>query len=495
MGQKEVLMDCQHDHRNSLLCILPPHMLEAIAESTDAKARAFALKTLSTDASMRIRRVATQNEQRGLVSPAPSLLPHKQRMIYDAGHGSTLPGALKRAEGHAPVGDAEVDEAYDGFGATFDLYWDIFHRNSIDNAGMNLIGTVHYLSGYDNAFWNGTQMVFGDGDGTYFNRFTISIDVMGHELTHGVTAHQANLAYHDQPGALNESMSDVVGSMVKQYSRNPKQTAAQADWLIGAGIFTAKVNGVALRSMKAPGTAYDDKVLGKDPQPAHMSHYVTTSSDNGGVHINSGIPNHAFYLLAVALGGHSWEKAGLIWYTTLCDSRLSSNAQFQDFANLTADNAGRLFGDVEQQAVINAWQQVGILVTAAAPKVSGNWLLHYSWGPTYNYSQVALNFRPDGTFGGGAAGKWTQQDGTLLLSFDTGPAKYAGNIDSNIGAGAMSTFSGLDGAWYLSKVGTVGLTLPIAAPAPGMIDAAGSPIHAPKKVEAPKQEKKKAGVA
>ena len=241
--------------------------------------------------------------------------------------------------------------------------------------------------------------------------------------------------------------------------------------------------------MKAPGTAYNDKVLGKDPQPDHMSNYVNTTSDNGGVHINSGIPNRAFYLAAVALGGNAWEKAGLIWYTTLCDARLSANAQFQDFANLTADNAGRLFGDVEQQAVINAWQQVGILVTATAVKISGNWTLHYSWGPTYNYAQVALQFKNDGTFSGGASGKWIQQDGTVLLSFNSGPAKYAGTIDANIGSGAMSTFSGLDGAWYLSKVGTVGLTLPVAAPAPGMIDAAGNKIG--KQAPAPAKPKKK----
>jgi hypothetical protein len=243
--------------------------------------------------------------------------------------------------------------------------------------------------------------------------------------------------------------------------------------------------------MKAPGTAYNDKVLGKDPQPAHMSKYVVTASDNGGVHINSGIPNHAFYLAAIALGGHAWEKAGLIWYTTLCDSRLSANAQFQDFANLTADNAGRLFGDVEQQAVINAWQQVGIIVTATAVKISGNWTLHYSWGPTASYAQVGLQFKNDGTFSGGAVGRWWQQDGTVLLSFNTGPAKYAGTVDANIGSGAMSTFSGLDGVWYLSKVGTVGLTLPLAPAAPGMIDAAGTKIGKPQAASPAKPKQKK----
>ena len=461
----------QHHHRHSIFCILPPHILESIARSGDAEHREWALQTLALDTTVRSERVTEQL----LRAPAAAFAtPHRERFIYNANHGSALPGALVRSEAQAATGDAATDEAYDGFGSTFDLYWNIFHRNSIDNAGMNLIGTVHYGQSYDNAFWNGSQMVFGDGDGTYFNRFTISMDVIGHELTHGVTGHQANLVYHDQPGALNESISDVFGSLVKQYAHAPQQTAAQADWLIGAGLFTNAVNGVALRSMKAPGTAYDDKVLGKDPQPAHMSGYVTTTSDNGGVHINSGIPNRAFYLLATALGGKAWEKAGLIWYKTVCDPRLSSNAQFQDFADLTVDNAGRLFGDVEQAATIDAWQQVGIVVSASQPKISGNWVLHYSWGPTQTYAQVSLSFNSNGTFAGGEPGRWQQQDGTVLLSFDRGPAKYAGTVDGNIGSGAMSTFAGLDGTWYLSKQGMVGLTLASVGSAPELIDAAGT---------------------
>src|SRR4029079_944922 len=136
-------------------------------------------------------------------------------------------------------------------------------------------------------------------------------------LTHGVTQDEAQLVYSNQSGALNESLSDVFGSLIKQFSLN--QTADQADWLIGAGLLTKQVNGVALRSMKAPGTAYNDPVLGKDPQPAHMKDYVNTISDNGGVHINSGIPNHAFYLIATQIGGNAWEKAGQIWYLTLRD--------------------------------------------------------------------------------------------------------------------------------------------------------------------------------
>lgn len=149
-------------------------------------------------------------------------------------------------------------------------------------------------------------MVFGDGDGEVFERFTRSLSVIGHELAHGVTQYSAGLAYRNQAGAINESMSDVFGALVEQYVK--QESAKEASWLIGEGLFTEQVEGSALRSMKAPGTAYDDDVLGKDPQPDSMDSYVRTSADNGGVHINSGIPNRAFYLLAEALGGNAWES-------------------------------------------------------------------------------------------------------------------------------------------------------------------------------------------
>ena len=227
---------------------------------------------------------------------------------------------------------------------------------------MPLNGTVHYDRNLDNAFWDGERMNFGDGDGRFFDRFTISIDIMGHELTHGVTEVEAQLIYQGQSGALNESMSDVFGSMVKQYAKG-RQSAEEADWLIGEGIFTERVHGVALRSMKDPGSAFDDPVLGKDPQPAHMNNYVNTVRDNGGVHINSGIPNRAFYLAATAIGGYAGEKAGPIWYATLRDTRLHPNATFQQFAQLTSINAENLFpGGTEQQRVREAWSQVGINV-------------------------------------------------------------------------------------------------------------------------------------
>jgi Zn-dependent metalloprotease len=354
-------MTLRHAHRHSIFCILPPHVLRHIARNGSPSQRNRALDTLSLDGTMRLARATYQGVP---TIPRPELLtaapPVKERTIYDAKSSQNLPGTSVRNEGDPQSEDPAVNEAYDGLGDTYDFYAAAYHRNSIDDRGLPLDATVHFGDHYDNAFWNGQQMVFGDGDEEIFNRFTISVDVIGHELTHGVTGSEANLVYLGQSGALNESISDVFGSLVKQY--HLKQTADQADWLIGQGLLTDKIQGVALRSMKAPGTAFDDPTLGKDPQPATMQNYVHTSQDNGGVHTNSGIPNHAFYLAATAIGGNAWEKAGQIWYETVRDPRLKRNADFQMFAQLTVMNADRIYGthSPEKQAVAGAWREVGV---------------------------------------------------------------------------------------------------------------------------------------
>lgn len=347
-----------HPAGNQVWSFIPPHILESIAENGTPEERQIALATLTADRGIRIERLVAQTERRSSATDEGAGSPHRQRRVFTANNGTGLPGTSRRSEGEAATGDAAIDEAYDGLGGTFDLFWDVFGRNSIDGNGMDLLASVHYGSNYNNAFWNGAQMVFGDGDGVIFNRFTIAPDVEGHELTHGVTGATAALEYHDQPGALNESISDCFGSMVKQ--RMKGQTSAQADWLIGQGLLAAGINGVALRSMKAPGTAYDDAKIGKDPQPDHMSRYVNTSSDNGGVHTNSGIPNKAFYLVAVGLGDNSWDRAGPIWYKTLTDSRITTSASFLSFATLTADNANTLYGNGARDVVVGAWHEVGI---------------------------------------------------------------------------------------------------------------------------------------
>lgn len=339
--------------------IMPPHILRNIAQRGTAAQRAAATNTLALDATFRTLRATGRAGRAGLGRDLPG---DRRRTIYTARHGQELPGEVVASDQRPPGAraDTAVREAFDGLGATWDFYAEVFGRQSIDDEGMALDATVHYGDAYNNAFWNGRQMVFGDGDGQLFNRFTISLDVIGHELTHGVTEDEAGLVYMFQPGALNESLSDVFGSLIRQRALN--QRAADADWLIGAGLFTAAVNGEALRSMKAPGTAYDDPVLGKDPQPDHMDRYDRTYLDNGGVHINSGIPNRAFYLAAVGLGGSAWEKAGRIWYEALRDAGLRENTGFRRFAGLTVSVTRRLYGQASDEAriVAAAWSSVGL---------------------------------------------------------------------------------------------------------------------------------------
>lgn len=358
--------------------IIPPYVLARLADAADARTATgsttaeAARQTLALDERLRGRRPHRSRETSAAPWPTPAEQgdpadPQPRRRIRDAGTGTDLPGRLVRREGESPTGDVTADEAYDGLGATHDLYDEAYGRDSLDGAGVPLRATVHYGVDYSNAFWDGTRMVFGDGDGEYFNRFTISLDIIGHELAHGVTENTADLIYADQPGALNESMSDVFGSLVRQ--RNLRQTANEADWLIGAGLFTARVQGTALRSMSEPGTAYDDPVIGTDPQPGHLDDYVETAEDNGGVHINSGIPNRAFHLAATAIGGNAWEAAGQIWYAVLTGDTIRRDCDFATFAALTVDEASARFGDGSAQAnaVADAWVHVGLVSALAQP--------------------------------------------------------------------------------------------------------------------------------
>ena len=339
--------------------IIPPYLLRRLAESAEAQVAAPARHTLRADETLRALR-ATPSSYPSPPRSAVIAEAAVNREISDAHNTEQLPGTVVRREGAPASGDAAADEAYDGFGATWALFHEAYGRNSIDDAGLLLAGTVHYATGYDNAFWDGSRMVFGDGDGQIFGRFTASLEVIGHELTHGVTERTSGLIYQGQPGALNEHISDVFGSLVKQ--RELGQDAAAADWLIGADLLLPGVEGVALRSMIAPGTAYDDPRLGKDPQPDHMDRYVTTSDDHGGVHINSGIPSRAFALAARSIGGQAWVAAGRVWYDVLTGGKLRSDADFAAFATLTIEAAAARFGNegAEHRAIVDGWAQVGL---------------------------------------------------------------------------------------------------------------------------------------
>jgi Zn-dependent metalloprotease len=347
---------------NPVHCFLPPYVLDNLLNSDNPEIRNLAVSTIAAGAAARATRVTLATMPR--MSAIPSPTSRKHRLIYDMERRDVpLPGKLVRSEGDSPIADEAVNEAYDYSGYTYDFYMDVLNRNSLDDNGMSLISSVHVTErgvNMSNAFWNGEQMAYGDGDGSLFLRFTKALDVVAHELTHGVVTHESNLEYLNESGALNEHFADVMGELVKQW--HLKQTATEANWLMGDSIMGPGTRVKGIRSFKAEKAYENDPDFGTDPQPKHMRDKYTGSRDRGGVHINSGIPNHVFYLVATKLGGHAWEKAGKIWYATL--KSLNSRSQFQDAAVQTHQNAGILFGSgsIEQQTVKEAWNTVGIII-------------------------------------------------------------------------------------------------------------------------------------
>ena len=342
-----------------LQCIVPPELLLQIIRHGTEEEREAALRTVAIDSTFRVSRAQS------VASLVPSMFRsarvggtpgHPHREIYDQQNGEVMAlGVPVRSEGAPPADDPAVNEAYDGFGSTYQFFWDVFRRDSIDDTGMLIMGLVHFSTNYGNAFWDGEgHMFFGDGDGTMFTRLTNSIDVIGHELAHGVTQYTANLSYVNQSGALNESMSDVFGSLVKQYAKG--QDADEADWLIGPDIVGPALQ-PALRSLKAPGTANP-----YDRQPANMDDFVVTAEDHGGVHTNSGIPNRAFYVAATTIGGKAWEKAGKVWYESLRDPQTGPNTDFAGFARVTIRQAGILFGTTSSECdgIKAGWDDVKV---------------------------------------------------------------------------------------------------------------------------------------
>ncbi|MGE5679314.1 MAG: M4 family metallopeptidase [Bacillota bacterium] len=234
----------------------------------------------------------------------------------------------------------------------YEFYRTRFNRNSFDGSGKTITNVVHYLENYNNAFWNGAFLTYGDGDGKAFSNLAGSLDVIAHEITHAVTEHTANLYYELQSGALNESISDVFASLIDS-----------TDWLIGEDIYTPGISGDGLRNMQDPhnGQTYGDIQNGW--LPAHMSEFIelenTEEGDWGGVHINCGIPNKAFYNTASVIG--HW-KSGKIWYRALT-AYLASNAQFSDFRIACLNAAKDLFGEssTEYTTVSSAFTSVGIM--------------------------------------------------------------------------------------------------------------------------------------
>ena len=338
----------------NLAGVLPPYLLTELARRNPTEYQY--LETLAKTQRLFGSSTGLLNPHTRFVGAGASTIE-----VYDAKEDETRPGEKARFEGEPATGVADVDKAYDFTVAVRKYYLDVHGRNGIDGNGMKMISTVHYGSGYNNAFWDGSQMTYGKGDQRIFNTFVI-LDVCGHEITHGVTEFEAKLRYWKQAGALNESHSDIFGKLIEAHSKN--QPVEQIDWVLGRGIFMPGVKGEGIRNMLKPGTAYNDSRLGKDPQPDHMSKYNNTSSDNGGVHYNSGIVNRAFANWAIALGGFEWKKAAKIWFAARAAA--GSNPTFAQHAHHTVE-ACKVMGTADDvKKLQDAWELVGIKPSALA---------------------------------------------------------------------------------------------------------------------------------
>jgi hypothetical protein len=327
--------------------ILPPYLLKEMAErnpENQSLGRTLDLMKTLPDESGNSR--------------AAGIDEHSAREVYDANGGgqSDLPGTRARFEGDKPTGKFETDRVYELTGEVRDFFKQLFERDSIDGNGMKIVSTENFGHNFENAFWNGAQMTYGSPSADSPISTFVLLDVCGHEIMHGITSVDQPLTYYGQSGALNESISDVFGCLIKQWSSH--QSAADANWLIGEGVWKPGIKGRGMRDMLHPGTAYDDPRLGKDDQPDNMSGYIKTTEDRGGVHMNSGIPNRAFALFAVDVGGNAWEEPGKIWY----DARKNAgpNPSFAQFAYSTIESAKKLGFDDDVSKLEKAWEDVGV---------------------------------------------------------------------------------------------------------------------------------------
>ncbi|MFY0522136.1 M4 family metallopeptidase [Archangium gephyra] len=294
----------------------------------------------------------------------------KNRAVYSGNNTTSLPGTLKRSEGQAATGDSHVDMNYDHLGTTYDCFSLNFGRDSFNGAGAQLRSTVHHSTNYTNAFWNGTQMVYGDSDGVQSAPLGKSLDVTVHELTHAVTDTDSDLIYSNESGALNEGLSDIFSAYCESWKLG--WTTPASVWMIGDDVWTPATAGDALRYMANP----TQDGSSKDYYPTRY----TGTSDNGGVHWNSGIANLAFKLLSTggthprnvtttAVTGIGVQKAGAIFYRANRDL-FTASTTFAQAKAYTETAAEQLYGvgAAEKTSVTQAWTAVGVGV--ATPPVT-----------------------------------------------------------------------------------------------------------------------------
>lgn len=281
-----------------------------------------------------------------MLASAPSIT------VYDCKHTQTLPGTPVPKPKNSS--DASVKRAFNQTTKVAKFYQEVFNRNSIDDHGMTMMSSAHFGEAYNNAMWNGSQMIYGDGDGSIFVDFTKGNDVIGHELTHGVTQHSLQLAYSGDAGGLNESMSDCFGSMFRQWEA--KQSVKKADWLIGKDIMgpaSKKKGFTCLRDMANPAAKHC-----LAPQPTKYSQ-ITPGMDP---HYSSGPPNLAFYTACMAHGGNSWAEIGQVWYRSLTGFGPTPNMTMKAFAARTRQVAHTMYPNASAvaAAVDTGWKKIGL---------------------------------------------------------------------------------------------------------------------------------------
>lgn len=378
---------------------------------------------------------------------------------YTANYGSTLPGTMVSDTDNNFNSTAQFDavDVHYNTAVVYNFYKDNFNRNSYDNNGTTLKSTVLYRDPqypndpYDNAFWNGSQMVYGDGSGTYFKHIGSALDVVGHEFTHAITERTANLAYENQSGALNESMSDVFGYFIE---------GQPTDWLMGEDVWTPSTPGDALRSLQDP-TLYN--------QPATMADYKnlpnTESGDWGGVHTNSGIPNKAFYLAATSINDNT--KLEQVYYRALT-TYLTQYAQFADAKTALVQAANDLYpGTTIAQKISDAFTQVGIgSSTPSQDTYESNNTLATAYGPltsgtaysSYIYSASDVDYY---YFNAAAGGTITVNLTNLpkdydLYLYNSAGTQVAKSENGSTTSEAISYTASAAGKFYVKVVGYSG---------------------------------------
>jgi len=338
--------------------IVPKVALERLARdrSLPAEQRKSFADTIKVDAELRRLRTQANKLTRvaSLMAAAPvaAVAPAPTVAVFDCNHGQTLPGTQVANPATSP--DATAKRVFVETTSLAAFYSQVFGRNSIDGSGMTLVSSIHYGVNYNNAFWNGSQMTYGDGDGSIFVDFSEGNDVIGHELTHGVTQYSLQLNYTNEAGGLNESLSDCFGSMFRQWEA--KQNVNQADWLIGKDIMgpaAIKRGYTCLRDMANPAAKHC-----LAPQSTRFSQYKSGMDP----HQSSGIPNLAFYTAAKAVGGNSWDKVGQIWYKAMTGFGPTPAMKMKAFANRTRAVAAQLYpgNSTVANSVDAGWRKVGL---------------------------------------------------------------------------------------------------------------------------------------